>query len=123
MVVTYSSIVIGIREMHRCLSQSYYEGIVQSSLFSFHLIVHFAYVGYRFQQLCTVLEKKEKKSTTNLKYDLEAMNELNASVEGHGVLTLFRAFKRKINKRLQLKAQQTSIILKQRSPDVSLSTI
>lgn len=51
------------------------------------------------------------------------MNELNASVEGHGVLTLFRAFKRKINKRLQLKAQQTPIILKQRSPDVFLSTI
>lgn len=57
-IVTYSSIVIGIREMHWCLSQSYYKGIVQSSLFSFDLIVHFAYIGHRFQQLGTVLEKK-----------------------------------------------------------------
>lgn len=60
--------------MHWCLSQSYYKGIVQSSLFSFDLIVHFAYIGHRFQQLGTVLVKKTF---------IEEMNELNAFVDGH----------------------------------------
>ena len=67
--------------MHWCLSQSYYKGIVQSSLFSFDLIVHFAYIGHRFQQLGTVLEKK-KTIIEEIAF-IEEMNELNAFVDGH----------------------------------------
>ena len=66
--------------MHGCLSQSYYKGIVQSSLFSFDLIVHFAYIGHRFQQLGTVLEKKKYHFKMAF---IEEMNELNAFVDGH----------------------------------------
>ena len=65
--------------MHWCLSQSYYKGIVQSSLFSFDLIVHFAYIGHRFQQLGTVLEKKKHFKMAFI----EEMSELNAFVDGH----------------------------------------